>query len=307
MAACSLTLLGGFGLHSPDGRELALSTRKDRLLLAFLALNASHPLARDRLAGLLWGDRGEIQARDSLRQSLAAIRQAFRQVAIDPIASERDSVSFNPGGIEIDVTAFERLAADARTRPEAAALYRGALLDGIDGLTPEFDAWLGPERERLASIAVRLVEQIAEESPPSESATCLARQLLARDPLCEPVYRALMRLHVAGGDRAAALKLYTVCRDALKKELDATPDLQTETLYRDILTDRPVRSAPIEQARGGRSTIDSRATIQQSQPGYGSRPSVRGPRRGHYHWARALPAAVRHRPLLVFCNRQAGD
>ena len=247
MAACSLTLLGGFGLHSQDGHDLALSTRKDRLLLAFLALNASHPLARDRLAGLLWGDRGEIQARNSLRQSLAAIRQAFRQVALDPIASERDSVSFNPGGIEIDISAFERLAADARTRPEAAALYRGALLDGIDGLTPEFDAWLGPERERLASIAIRLVEQIADELPPSEPATCLARQLLARDPLCEPVYRALMRLHVAGGDRAAALKLYTVCRDALKKELDATPDLQTETLYRDILTDRPVRSAPIEQ------------------------------------------------------------
>jgi TolB-like protein len=247
LAACSLTLFGGFGLRSEDGHDLALSTRKDRLLLAFLALNASRPLARDRLAGLLWGDRGEIQARDSLRQSLAAIRQAFRQVALDPIASERDSVSFNPGEIEIDVSAFERLAANARTRPEAASLYRGALLDGIDGLTPEFDCWLGPERERLASIAVRLVEHIAEELPPSESATCLARQLLARDPLCEPVYRALMRLHVAGGDRAAALKLYGVCRDALKKELDATPDLQTEALYRDILTDRPVQSASIEQ------------------------------------------------------------
>ena len=75
LAACSLTLLGGWGLRSADGRELALSTRKDRLLLAYLALNPGRPLARDRLAGLLWGDRGETQARDSLRQSLAAIRQ----------------------------------------------------------------------------------------------------------------------------------------------------------------------------------------------------------------------------------------
>ena len=161
MAACSLTLLGGLGLRSADGRELALSTRKDRLLLAYLALNAGRPLARDRLAGLLWGDRGETQARNSLRQSLAAIRQAFRQAELDPVASERDSVSFDPSGIEIDVIAFERLAADAPTRTEAAALYRGALLDGIDGVTPEFEAWLAPERERLASIAVHLVEQIA--------------------------------------------------------------------------------------------------------------------------------------------------
>jgi len=248
LAACSLTLLGGLGLRSADGRELALSTRKDRLLLAYLALNSGQPLARDRLAGLLWGDRGETQARDSLRQSVAALRQAFRQIGLDPVTSDRDSVSFDPNGIEIDVTTFERLAGDGRTHTQAAALYRGALLDGIDGVTQEFEAWRRPERERLASIAVHVVEQIAQSPAPSEAAACLARQLLARDSLCEPVYRALMRLHVAGGERAAALQLYAACRDALKRELNVAPDLQTETLYRDILTDRPAQSAASEQA-----------------------------------------------------------
>ena len=248
MAACSLTLLGSLDLRSADGQELALTTRKDRLLLAYLALNAGRLLARDRLAGLLWGDRGETQARDSLRQSLAAIRQAFRQVGLDPVVSDRDSATFDPKGIDIDAVVFERLAGEAGGHVQAASLYRGALLEGIDGVTPEFEAWLGPERERLASIAVRLVEQIAQTSAPSEKATCLARQLLAHDPLCEPVYRALMRLHVTGGDRAAALKLYATCRDALKKELKATPDLMTEQLYRDILTDRPAQTAPAEQA-----------------------------------------------------------
>jgi TolB-like protein/cytochrome c-type biogenesis protein CcmH/NrfG len=247
LAACSLTLLGGFGLRSTEGRDLALSTRKDRLLLAYLASNAGRPLARDRLAGLLWGDRGETQARDSLRQSLAAIRQAFRQVDLDPIHSERESVSFDRSGIDIDAIVFERLAADARTQSEAAVLYHGSLLDGIDGMTPDFEAWLGPERERLSSIAIRLVEQIAETSAPSESATSLARRLLAHDPLCEPVYRALMRLHVASGERAAALKLYATCRDSLKKELNTTPDLSTESLYRDILIDRSAQSRSSKQ------------------------------------------------------------
>jgi TolB-like protein len=248
LAACGLTVLGGFGLRSGDGRELALSTRKDRLLLAYLALNAGRPLARDRLAGLLWADRGETQARDSLRQSLAAIRHAFRQANLDPVVSDRDTARFVPDGIDIDAAAFERLAGEARTRADAAALYHGALLDGIDGMTPEFEAWLGPERERLSSIAVHVLEQIAQTSAPSEQAMSLARQLLARDPLCEPAYRSLMRLHVAAGDRAAALKLYATCRNALRKELDASPELQTETLYRDILTDRPARSASTELA-----------------------------------------------------------
>jgi len=212
-------------------------------------LNAGRPLARDRLAGLLWGDRGETQARDSLRQSLAAIRQAFRQVELDPVTSDRDSVSFDPNGIEVDTVAFEHLSAEPGTRPRAAALYRGALLEGIDGATPEFEAWLVPERQRLVSIAVHLIEEIAQSPKPSEAATCLARQLLAREPLCEPVYRALMRLQVAGGERAAALQLYAACRDALKRELNVAPDLQTETLYRDILTDRPAQSTTSEQAK----------------------------------------------------------
>src|SRR5215813_10113787 len=99
MAACSLKLLGSLDLRSADGKELALTTRKDRLLLAYLALHAGRPLARDRLAGLLWGDRGETQARDSLRQSVAAIRQTFRQIALDPIQSERESLSFDLNGV----------------------------------------------------------------------------------------------------------------------------------------------------------------------------------------------------------------
>jgi TolB-like protein len=240
-------LLGGFELRSTDGHDLALSTRKDRLLLTYLALNAGRPLGRDRLAGLLWGDRGEAQARDSLRQSLAAIRQAFRQIGLDPIGSDRDSVSFNGADIKVDAVMFERLTADATARAEAALLYRGALLEGIDGLTPEFEAWLGPERERLGAIAVRLVGQIAESAGPNECAMCLARQLLAHDPLCEPLYRAAMRLHAAAGERAAALKAYATCRDALKNELGTTPDLLTESLYRDILTERLAQTAPTDQ------------------------------------------------------------
>ena len=76
MAVCRLTLLGGFSLETADGVKLALPTRKDRLLLAYLALSPGRPQSRERLAGLLWGDRGEAQARDSLKQSLAGIRQA---------------------------------------------------------------------------------------------------------------------------------------------------------------------------------------------------------------------------------------
>jgi DNA-binding SARP family transcriptional activator/TolB-like protein/Flp pilus assembly protein TadD len=228
-------LLGGLDLLSPAGDELALTTRKDRLLLAYLALNSGIALPRDRLAGLLWGDRGETQARDSLRQSLAAIRQAFRSAGPDPLITSRGSVTFDGTDIQTDATEFARLAQDADARDAAATLYRGELLEGLDGLTPEFDAWLVPERARLSSLAMRLLEKLPAR--PGHAGETLAQRLLARDPLCEPAYRMLMRMHAAAGERAAALKLYAACRNALKRDLGVAPDLATETLYRDILTD----------------------------------------------------------------------
>ena len=46
MASCRLNLLGGFALVSGGGGKLNLPTRKDRLLLAYLALKAGQPQAR---------------------------------------------------------------------------------------------------------------------------------------------------------------------------------------------------------------------------------------------------------------------
>ena len=259
MAACSLILLGGFALRSTDGKDLPLPTRKDRLLLAYLALSAGRSSGRDRLAGLFWGDRAETQARDSLRQSLAAIRQAFRHVGLDPITADRDSVTFDPASIDIDAIAFVRLATEGAAPDEAASRYRGDLLEGVDGISPEFEAWLGPERERLAALAVRLLEQLATQRRQGDffdEAVRLGRHLLARDRICEPVYRALMRLHAGKEERSVALKIYVMCRDALKQELGVAPEAKTEEVYRDILTDRPSPpAAPEISAEADRRSI----------------------------------------------------
>ncbi|MGH6960816.1 MAG: BTAD domain-containing putative transcriptional regulator, partial [Dongiaceae bacterium] len=239
--ACRLTLLGGFDLETAGGAKLTLPTRKDRLLLAYLALSARKPQARDRLAGLLWGDRAEAQARDSLKQALAGIRQAFRQGGLDPLRADRESVTFEPEGIEVDAVEFAQLATEAGACNKAATMYRGDLLDGIDGVTGEFEEWLRPERQRLGDLAVRVLEQLALVGVPDAAADetmRLGRCLLAHDRLREPVYRALMRVHARGGERTEALKLYATCRDALKQDLGVAPDAKTEELYRDILTDR---------------------------------------------------------------------
>jgi DNA-binding SARP family transcriptional activator len=238
--ACRLILLGSFAFRASDGRELALSTRKDRLLLAYLALAGGKPQDRSRLSGLLWGDRGDTQARDSLRQSLAALRQAFRSAGIEPLQAERETVILRTEGIEIDALAFLDVAV---TDPvQGIALYAGDLLEGIDGLTPEFEAWLLPERERFNDLAVRLLERLAEydlSAVDRLAALQFGRRILGRDETRESVVRPLMQLLLAQGERGEALKLYGTCREALQRELGVAPDATTEALYRHILTAAP--------------------------------------------------------------------
>jgi len=65
----------------------------------------------------------------------------------------------------------------------------GVLLEGMDGLTPEFDAWLIPERQRLDALAGRALQRLAgNRISPKErtSGIAHARRMLARDPTREP-------------------------------------------------------------------------------------------------------------------------
>ena len=58
----------------PDKKEPG---RKERALLALLAMPPGEPRSRDRLCGLLWGDRGDKQAHDSLKQAVHRLRSSF--------------------------------------------------------------------------------------------------------------------------------------------------------------------------------------------------------------------------------------
>lgn len=247
MPQCHLNMLGGWSLTGPDGADLALPTRKDRQLLAYLAMQGGRPQARDKLASLLWADRAEEQARDSLRQSLAALRRAFRAIGVDPLTTDRSHAGLDPAVIRTDVMTFTERCIGSAPSAALAELYRGAFLEGLDASTPEFERWVAQERQRLATLAEQIVCTAAiSVLPPadSEAALKLGRRLQAEDPTLESVYRATMRLYRTRGDRVAALKAYATCRDVLRTELGVEPDHETEQLYRDILTDGSARAQP---------------------------------------------------------------
>ncbi len=76
-ARLSIRLLGTFDVLDSIGCPITIRSRKARLLLVYLAAHPGKRLNREQLATLLWSDRGDRQARASLRQALLTLRTAL--------------------------------------------------------------------------------------------------------------------------------------------------------------------------------------------------------------------------------------
>ncbi|MCB0082751.1 MAG: hypothetical protein KDE47_17550, partial [Caldilineaceae bacterium] len=156
-------LLGQFEVLL-DGEPVELTARPAQSLFAYLVLN---PVAhrRERLAGLLWPDSSEANARRNLRQALWQIRRALGEPADTVLVVDEITLAFNSHHEHAVDT--ERIAAPVTEEPNAdelmatVALYTGELLPGF------YDEWVLLERERLQAQFERkftlLLEQLVTE------------------------------------------------------------------------------------------------------------------------------------------------
>lgn len=227
-------VLGPFRLSRPGGADRTPRARKSRALLAYLLLTPG-PVSRERLAALFWGDRGEDQAKASLRQALYELRELSS--GPDPLLIvRRDEVSVRPGACSLDV---ERMTAAARTGDigqVSATLDNGdlTLLADLDGAGRDFDDWLSVQRtrwrDRLATAAVDAGEAALAAGRPVAEVRRLADALERADPLSEPAVRLGLRADRAAGDLAALHRRYRRFAEQLSRELDAEPAGETQAL-----------------------------------------------------------------------------
>jgi DNA-binding SARP family transcriptional activator len=256
----SIRLLGDFAVSDRDGNPVSVSGAKQRALLAYLALNAGKPIPRDRLMTLLWGERFDEQARQSLRQGLTKIRKLAGRPLLH---SDGDTISFDATAIEVDALEFERLASDQTPTADARAaeLYAGELLDNLILKDPAFDEWVSGERTRFNTLACTVFERAARHQQSRSQLTeaiDIAQRLVRLDPLREASHRLLMTLFAESGQRAAALKQYTSCATVLSVELGVEPDAETKRLLQEIrrATEKPgSRSAPGSAPASSKPTI----------------------------------------------------
>ena len=248
MGKLSVRLLGRLRVVDGAGDEIPVPGKKAQALLAFLALNADQPQSRDRLATLLWGDRFDEQARQSLRQCVSKLRKALGNTKPPVLLTDGDHVGLNGDTVDIDVRIFERLAAQGTPKAlaDAAHLCRATLAEGLDVKQTAFDDWIRAERVRVNDLAYQVLERLAAHQAKAEdtgAAIETAQRLVGLDPLREEAHRTLMRLYVRTGRRAAALKQFQACAETLRHELGTDPELETRRLYEEIQSQSPVSPA----------------------------------------------------------------
>src|SRR4051812_15278474 len=139
-----LRLLGPFSLVDPEGRRIAVPSRKGAALLALLAVSKDGERARGWLQTQLWGSRESKEANGSLRRELSDLRQRLNRPSWTPLICERDRVRLDLSIVSIDIFEPDDATAHDAGQP-------GEFLEGIDIPGEEaFEEWLREQRARLA-------------------------------------------------------------------------------------------------------------------------------------------------------------
>ena len=262
--------LGGFEIRLA-GRPIELPSRPAQSLLAYLILSAGKGHRREKLAGMLWPDADEENARSYLRHALWRIRKATAGNGPPGgyfLTTDNIAIAFDRAAdYWLDVAEFER-GGDQGTVADlisSVAAYRGELLPGF------YDEWAVLERERLEAILPekmqRLLDRLSKEGRWREAIYC-AERWIALGGVSEEAYRALMRAHHELSEPAHLASAYERCVSAVRREFDIDPSDATQQLFGDL--SRSDRSGVAADADTGLPTLLTHEA--ETAPGPGPSP-----------------------------------
>jgi adenylate cyclase len=202
-----LSIFGIFRVADAYGNEISIKARKSRALLAYLAMPLGKPRSREQIMALLWSDRGDQQARSSLRQALSGLRKDLGEEGLSVLRITDESLMLDP----------------ARAVVEPAS-PGDLLLDGLHLTDPAFEEWLRDERLRCEEAAVPDCPS-TEPSPPDKPSLAVlpfvnisgdAEQEYFADGITEDIITDLSRFH----------SLYVIARNSSFHYKGTTPKAQ---------------------------------------------------------------------------------
>ncbi len=303
-----LHLLGSLQINL-DGRPLTgLASSKAKALLCYLAVTA-RPHTRQALAGLLWPDLPEADARRNVRGDLLKLRQlipAHLLVTHQTLAFDQESDYW------LDVSLFQR---ETAVTDQLIAHYRGDFLQDLHiRHAPAFEQWIQQERARLRELflaAGRQLTAVHIRSRQFDKAIRCARRLLAADPIREDSHRLLMRLLAQNNQRSLALAQYEQCRVILAAELGVAPMPETTALAQQIKEGQWRAKEPGSQNVAVNAESPTIAPLHHSPSPFIAGPPITHPRHffGREKELKRLFSLIRRPPLqnaAIIGRRRSG-
>lgn len=228
----TVNLLGQFDVRR-EGAPIVIPSRPAQSLFAFLILSAGTAHRREKLAGTLWPNTSDENARSNLRHELWRLRKAIEAgpPSENFFLADELTIAFNANSNHtLDAAILKQIRDDLATNDliGTLSLYRGELLPGF------YDDWIVLERERLYAIVeqkmTHLLERLIQERRWKEILDWGERWIaLGQSP--EAAYRALMIAHAEMGDRSRMAAVYQRCIESLRNDLNVEPSQETRVLF----------------------------------------------------------------------------
>jgi DNA-binding SARP family transcriptional activator len=225
-----VAVLGGFSLFDSEGRRLEVSSKKLRAILAYLLLEGGAAVSREILIGILWSERTDANARQSLRQELVKMRAFFKEVGFENFIIGREDIYLDTNFFQIDVVEIERslLAGHVPENKITEARQPDRILYGLETIDELFSPWVNRVRHYWHERLTNLLQNLLDEAEP-ELARRAANMLIQIDPTHEPAHRRLMQYHADLGNDPAAERQFNLLWEQLA-EYDTEPDGQSQEL-----------------------------------------------------------------------------
>ncbi len=230
--------LGPLRFEDRHGQERRPLTRKTAMLAAYLAVHPERRFSRERIAGMLWGDKDEARARHSLSQALSDLRRSLGE---SMVLGDSQFVWSPANAIKADVARLSVIDPACASREQLElfeTLYQGEFLQGYDLTRTGLSSWLEAERARLSGRlhdALGRLAQIRLTAREYDLALSTAQRILELDPYDEAAHRTIMHCHAGKGFPRRARDHYEALARELELELGVEPEEETIALSRQIL------------------------------------------------------------------------
>jgi DNA-binding SARP family transcriptional activator len=239
--------LGRFEVCVGETRVTQWAGSKSKTLLKLLLTAYPAMVSAPSLMSSIWSGVPEDLARQRLHTAISDLRRALKAARPDAgglVVSQNGSYGIDrQANIWVDSVefgVFQRAGLhyeqagrhnDARAAFRAAALlYRGDLL-----AEDAYEDWPIEQRERLKSEYLTLLTRLCMGAfRDGDYVACLSwgHRMVECDSCREDAHRLLMRCYSRLGQRTMALRQHRLCADALRRELDAIPEAETEEIFR---------------------------------------------------------------------------